>query len=148
VLTNSVYCIAGPDQNQARGQKVSVFPNPYRGESSLDGRDAQGGINPRKRLIWFVNLPPRCRVKIYTLAGDLVREYTYDAATYKGDEAGAIRPDNADLAQGRYLVTGGAMAAFDLLSENRQEIATGLYLFTVEDAATGDTQQGKFLVLK
>jgi hypothetical protein len=40
------------------------------------------------------------------------------------------------------------MAAFDLLSDNRQEISTGLYLFTVEDRNTGDTQQGKFLVLK
>ena len=40
------------------------------------------------------------------------------------------------------------MMAFDLLSENRQEIATGLYLFSVEDLSNGETQQGKFLVLK
>lgn len=87
-------------------------------------------------------------MRIYTLAGDLVRSYDFDAATYRGTESGGTSPDNADLAQGRYLVTGGTMMAFDLLSENRQEIATGLYLFSVEDQTNGETQQGKFLVLK
>ena len=148
VLTSSVYCVAGPDAAQALGHKVSVFPNPYRGESAFDGRDAQGGLNPRKRVLWFVNLPSRARVRIYTLAGDLVRSYDHDAATYRGTEAQGIKPDNADLSQGRYLVTGGTMLAFDLLSEDRQEIATGLYLFSVEDLTNGETQQGKFLVLK
>ena len=148
VLTNSIYTTAGPDAAQAQGRKVSVFPNPYRGEGAFDGRDTQGGVNPRKRVMWFVNLPPKARVRIYTLAGDLVRSYDYDAATYRGTEAGGTSPDNADLAQRRYLVTGGTMMAFDLLSENRQEIATGLYLFSVEDLTNGETQQGKFLVLK
>jgi len=148
VLTNAVYCTAGPDRSQAHGRRVSVFPNPYRGESQFDGRDAQGGLNPRKRVLWFVNLPPRARIRIFTLAGDLVRSYDYDAATYRGTEAQGIRPDPSDLADGRYLVTGGSMAAFDLLSENRQEIASGLYLFSVEDLQTGESQQGKFLVIK
>jgi hypothetical protein len=148
VLSNSIYCTAGPDAEEARGRRVSVFPNPYRGESALDGRDSQGGVNPRRRVIWFVNLPPQSTVRVYTLAGDLVRAYEYDAATYRGTEAAGVSPDDADLAAGRYLVTGGSMLAFDLLSENRQEIATGLYIFTVEDKTTGETQQGKFLILK
>jgi hypothetical protein len=148
VLTNSVYAIAGPDAAQARSSRVSVFPNPYRGESAFDGRDSQGGLNPRKRVLWFVNLPRRSRLRIYTLAGDIVRTYDHDAATYRGTEALGIAPDNADQAQGRFLVTGGSMTAFDLLSDNRQEIASGLYLFSVEDLDTGDKQQGKFLVLK
>lgn len=148
VLSNSIYCIAGPDEAQSRGRQASVFPNPYRGESSFDGRDAQGAVNPRKRVMWFVNLPPRCRIRIYTLAGDLVRTIEHDAATYTGLEAAGIRPDNADLAQGRTLVTGGSMAGFDLLSEDRQEVSSGLYLFSVEDRDTGEAQQGKFLVLK
>jgi len=148
VLSNVVYCTAGPDAEQARGKLVSVFPNPYRGESALDGRDSQGAVNPRRRVIWFVNLPPRATLRIYTLAGDLVRQYEYDAATYRGTEAAGVSPDDADLAEGRYLKTGGTQMAFDLLSDNGQEIATGLYLFTVVDKDTGETQQGKFMVLK
>lgn len=148
VLQNSVYFVAGPSAAQAVHQRVSVFPNPYRGESSFDGRDAEGKLNPRRRVMWFVNLPPRAHLEIFTLAGDRVRTYDFDAASYRGTEAAGIRPDNADLAQGRYLTTGGSMLAFDLLSDNGQEIATGLYLFAVENKDTGDKQQGKFLVLK
>ena len=148
VLSNPIYCITGPDAAEAQGQRVSVFPNPYRGESAFDGRDSNGAINPRRRVLWFVNLPPRSTLRIYTLAGDLVRTYEYDAATYRGTEAAGVSPDDADLAQGRFLVTGGSMLAFDLLSDNRQEIASGLYLFTVEDKTTGERQQGKFLILK
>jgi len=148
VLSNVVYCTTGPDADQARSQKVSVFPNPYRGESALDGRDAQGALNPRRRVMWFVNLPPQATLRIYTLAGDLVRQYDYDAATYRGTEADGVSPDAADLAEGRYLHTGGSQLAFDLLSDDGQEIATGLYLFSVVDRATGQSQQGKFLVLK
>ncbi|HZN80445.1 MAG TPA: hypothetical protein VFC01_12260, partial [Mycobacterium sp.] len=148
VLQNSTYFIAGPSAAQAVHQRVSVFPNPYRGESAFDGRDAAGALNPRRRVLWFTNLPPRAHLEIFTLAGDRVRTYEYDAATYRGTEAAGISPDNADLAQGRYLTSGGSMLAFDLLSENGQEIATGLYLFAVENKDTGDKQQGKFLVLK
>src|SRR5207244_10178800 len=86
VSQNSIYFTAGPSAAEARGKKVSVFPNPYRGESAIDGRDAQGNLNPRKRVIWFVNVPARASIKIYTLAGDLVRKLEYDSATYKGTE--------------------------------------------------------------
>ena len=150
VLSNSIYCITGPDEQQAAasGHRVSVFPNPYRGESDFDGRNPDGSINPRRRVLWFVNLPPRAQIRIYTLAGDLVREYSFDAATYGGTETAGISPDRSDLAVGRTLVTGGSMAGFDVLNADGQEIASGLYLFTVEDASTGETQQGKFMVIR
>jgi hypothetical protein len=150
VIGNSVYCIAGPDAAAAAagGHKVSVFPNPYRGESAFDVRNPDGSVNPRKRVLWFVNLPPRAHLKIYTLAGDIVREYDYDAATYTGAGAAGVSPDRSDLAVGRLLVTGGSMLAYDLLNQDGQEIASGLYLFAVRDKDTGDTQQGKFLIIR
>ena len=40
------------------------------------------------------------------------------------------------------------MAGFDLLNADGQEIASGLYLFSVRDLDTGDTQQGKFMVIR
>ncbi len=155
VLPNSVYFISGPSaaEAEAGGYRVSVFPNPYRGESSFDGwNPATPGepptINPRKRVLWFVNLPPRAQIRIYTLAGDRVREYAFDAATYTGVETDGISPDRSDLAVGRNLVTGGSMAGFDLLNSDGQEIASGLYLFTVENLDTGEAQQGKFMVIR
>ena len=42
----------------------------------------------------------------------------------------------------------GGMAAWDLVTRSDQGVASGLYLFAVEDAATGKTHHGKFLILK
>ncbi len=150
VLSNSIYLIPGPDQEQARasGHRVSVFPNPYRGESDYDVHNPDGSINPRKRVLWFVNLPAKATIRIYTLAGDRVREYDFDAATYGGTETAGISPDRSDLAVGRNLITGGSMAGFDLLNADGQEIASGMYIFTVEDLETRETQQGKFMVIR
>ena len=50
----NTYLIAGPTQEQAQGREVSVFPNPYRGESGFDGHSTDGSINPRERVLWFV----------------------------------------------------------------------------------------------
>jgi hypothetical protein len=148
VLANSIYFVTGPDAEQARGARITVFPNPYRGESGFDVRNPDGSINPRKRVLWFVNLPERASIRIYTLAGDLVREYEFDAATYTGVETQGIRADRADRFAGRNLVTSGTMAGFDLLNADAQEIASGLYLFSVRDKDTGETQQGKFMVIR
>jgi hypothetical protein len=52
-------------------------------------------------------------------------------------------------------IISGAEAAFsggqhgwDLISQHREAIATGLYLFSVKDLNTGREQVGKFLVIK
>jgi len=42
----------------------------------------------------------------------------------------------------------GGEYAWDLITDNDQAIATGLYLFTVENKRTGDIKRGKFLVIK
>jgi hypothetical protein len=145
---NNTYFIAGPNQQQAQGREVSVFPNPYRGESGFDGRNTDGSINPRKRVLWFVNLPRRAQIRIYTLAGDMVREYEFDADTYVGQGTSGILPDRADIAVGRNLVASGSMAGFDLLNSDTQEIGSGMYLFSVRDLDSGETFQGKFMVIR
>ena len=42
----------------------------------------------------------------------------------------------------------GGEHAWDLLSDHQQAIATGLYLYTVEDKSTGNIKIGKFLIIK
>ena len=44
-------------------------------------------------------------------------------------------------------MTGGE-DTWDLLTDNDQAIATGLYLYTVKDSNTGDIKRGKFLIIK
>jgi len=126
--------------------KPGVYPNPYRGRASWDGS------GPYERVIWFTHLPPRCTVSIFTLAGDFVDSFDHDAATYQGGDVKLIA-DAVQQARGGagsdvpFLFSGGEHA-WDLVSRHDQAIATGLYLFTVEDKATGKVETGKFAVIK
>jgi hypothetical protein len=123
--------------------KVKVFPNPYRGDAVWDGSLA------RDRYLWFVNLPKRCTIRIYTLSGDLVDTIPFDAATYNATEIrGIFDPTDVQNPDSDVPVLSGGMAAWDLVTRNDQGIASGLYIFSVEDLDTGKTQLGKFLVLK
>jgi hypothetical protein len=123
--------------------KVKVFPNPYRGDAAWDG------TLPRDRYLWFVNLPHRCTIKIYTLAGDLVDTIEFDGSTYDATEIrGIFDPTDTHNPESDIPVLSGGMAAWDLVSRADQGIATGLYIFSVKDLESGDTQLGKFLVLR
>ncbi len=139
VLENKTYAIPGSrpatNENNAR---VTVFPNPYRGQAVWDGDGA------RDRMLWFANLPAKCLVRIYTLAGDQVDEFRHDASTYTGGDVRLM----AERISGSQTVFSGGMHAWDLITQYDQAIATGLYLYSVEDLESGDIQTGKFLVIK
>ena len=123
--------------------RVRVFPNPYRGDAAWDGNLA------RDRYLWFVNLPPRCTIRIFTLAGDLVDTIEFDSKTYDATEIrGIFDPTDVQNPERDIPTLSGSMAAWDLVTRKDQGVASGLYIFSVEDHATGKTQLGKFLVLK
>jgi hypothetical protein len=42
----------------------------------------------------------------------------------------------------------GSVFAWDMISDQGQAVASGLYLYAVEDLAGGETQRGKFLIVK
>lgn len=150
VRENWVFVYPGsvPAGSEADGvrRKPGVYPNPYRVRAAWDG------TGPYERAIWFTHLPARCTISVFTLAGDLVDRIEHDAAQWTGD-------DNALIAERRRQVTAGGTEAvpflfsggehaWDLVSAHDQAIATGLYLFTVEDRATGRVEIGKFAVIK
>jgi len=135
---NRVYVYTGTPPTQPGDESVGVYPNPYRGRAQWDG------LTGRDRLLWFRNLPSQCEVKIFTLAGELVDEFNHNASTYSGQDVQAITGGSSDE---RRVFSGGEHG-WDLLSKDDQEIATGLYIFTVEDLSNGDVKTGKFLVIK
>lgn len=123
--------------------RVGVFPNPYRGAAVWDG----GLI--RDRYLWFTNLPARARIRIYTLAGDLVDTIDFDGEAYDAQDIRGIYDPTDPTSPDRDLpVLSGGMAAWDLITEYDQAVASGLYLFAVEDLDTGKRQVGRFLILK
>ena len=100
---------------------VTVAPNPYRAGSYFDN-PAVGEVELGRR-IWFLNLPARCTVKIFTVAGDLVKTLHHD-----------------DPLDGKI--------AWDVLSDYERAIASGLYVYVVENLDTGEIQRGKLVIIK
>lgn len=142
ITQNLALAVPGPSPAESQGRIVTVFPNPYKVEAQWDA-----GALVRDHFLWFANLPPRCTIKIFTLSGDVVKQIDFDAATYRGEGARGLYDPAADVGLSAPTMS-GSLFAWDLISGRGQAIASGLYLFAVQDRDTGNTQRGKFLVVK
>jgi hypothetical protein len=137
IRATQVLTIPGTPSQSGTDKNVIVFPNPYNGAAVWDGsRD-------REKYIWFANLPRRATIRIFTLAGDLVRTLHFDGAVY---DAGDVQ--GLDTASERIVTMPGGLCAWDLITDKDQAAATGLYLFSVENIDTGDQQVGKFMIIR
>lgn len=100
---------------------VYVVPNPYVGAASFE--PAPFGVQGRgDRRIEFRNLPARCKIRLYTVRGDLVNTLVHDGST------------------DGYL-------AWDLRTKDNLDAAPGLYIYHV-DANDAGTSIGKFAIIK
>lgn len=100
---------------------VYVVPNPYYGSAVWDL--TPNPTDPTGAHVDFMNLPRgEWTIRIFTVAGDLVRVLTNDGP--------------ADLGQ----------ASWDLVSRRGQDIVSGVYLFSVESRY--GTQVGKFAIIR
>jgi hypothetical protein len=142
VTQNLLQSIPAPSPSEVAGRKVTVFPNPYKVEARWDA-----GQVVRDHYLWFANLPPRCSIKIFTLAGDLVKTFAFDGATYDGSSARGVFDPVADAALGAPRMS-GSLWAWDMITDLGQAAASGLYLYAIQDEAGGEVQRGKFLILK
>lgn len=104
-----------------RDGRVWVVPNPFRASAPWERTPVPGDVFTRH--IDFLGLPrARSTIRIYTLAGDLVRSLEHDGTT------------------------GNGQAAWDLISRNGQDVESGIYLFTVDSSA--GHQVGRFVVIR
>jgi hypothetical protein len=111
--------------------EVAAVPNPYRSDLAYDAYDppwerpssSWSHWIETDRRIRFINLPKECVLSIYTLAGDLVD---------------LIRHEDENL----------SFHDWNLTSYVRQAVASGIYVFTVEDRRTGEVQVGKFVIIR
>lgn len=146
ITQNMVMLVPAPAPGEdVAGDKVVVFPNPYRVEALWD----RGG-NVRDHYLWFTNLPVRCALRIYTLSGDLVYETQFDGATYVGEGTRGIYDPNPELdVKAQAPTLSGTTLAWNLITRGGQAAATGLYIYSVEDK-TGKRPRavGKFLIVK
>jgi len=118
--------------------KVFIYPNPYRIDADYRARGFEGVDTTGQRLnqsqrpddrvrqIHFANLPPKCRISIFSLDGDLVREINHDM--------NPIDPNSTH-------------DTWNLITRNTQAAVSGLYYWTVENLDTGEVQIGKLVIL-
>jgi hypothetical protein len=100
--------------------EITTVPNPYVVSSYYETN--RFGV---KKELQFHHLPPQCTIRIFNIAGDLVRTIIHDAAT-------AAQP---------------TIASWDLQSYNEQEVAYGIYIYHVEVAGIGEFI-GKLALIK
>ncbi len=140
---NLLFTIPGPDSAQAARNEITVFPNPYRVEARWDARRFA-----KDHYLWFANLPPRCTIRIYTLGGDLVHQVDFNGATYQGDDhSRGLYSAGRDFGV-KAPVTSGSMYAWDMISRFNQAVASGMYIYSVEELPSGKKHLGKFVIIK
>ncbi len=138
---NQRIAVPGPQAGERADDVPTVFPNPYRVEARWDQ-----GRNVRDHYLWFANLPEKCTIRIYTLAGDLLIEKEFDGTTYHGEGTRGVYDPATSLGK---PTLSGATFGWDLITRQGQAIATGLYMYSVEDHGPGKKRHvGKFLVIK
>lgn len=122
-----------------KGLNVIVYPNPYRvdggyRENGFEGRDyinnqgelvaLDGLIDDRARAIHFINLPPKCTIRIFSIDGDLIRVINHDLP--------------ADHPQSGHEI-------WDLITRNTQAVVSGIYYYAVE--SDSGNQIGKIVII-
>lgn len=95
----------GSEVEKLSAQKVGVFPNPYYAFNAAE-------TNRLVRFVTFNNLPAEATVRIFNLAGQLVRTFV------KSDPSQFLR--------------------WDLTNENNFPVASGMYIAHIEMTLPGD----------
>lgn len=108
----------GQDNNLARSQvdKINVFPNPYYGVNSEE-------INKYNRFVTFSHLPDNATIRIFNLAGVLVKKIKKDPL-------------------------GGQFQRWDLANQSGLPVASGLYIAYIELPDLGTTKILKIAIIQ
>ncbi|TVR78748.1 MAG: hypothetical protein EA412_07885 [Chitinophagaceae bacterium] len=119
-------------------REVGVYPNPYRTNAAWDGSSS------RTKKLYFYNLPALCEIKIYTLSGDVIAVLNHEGDDYDGSGLGWYNNFGGQRSNRHFS---GGEHAWDLLTDSRQSISQGIYLYSVRDRESGEIFRGKFTIL-
>ena len=97
-------------------ERVKVVPNPFIVNAAWDSQEGQHRVQ-------FTHLPEKCSIKIYTVAGDLVRHLNHEEGSYEW---------------------------WNLRSSSDMEVAYGVYLYHIEAELKGNkySTNGKLMVVR
>jgi hypothetical protein len=94
-------------------EQVRVVPNPYRGSESWD--------QPNQSELHFINLPAQSTIKIFTVAGDLVRTLQHSDPVRDFER-------------------------WDLKNDSQQDVSSGIYIYRVD--AANFQFRNRFIVIR
>ena len=117
--TNSAYFDKSKFQQDIND--VAVVPNPYAGAASWEPLTSDVGRGERR--IYFIHLPAKCTIRIYTISGNLVQTLEHNSSLSDGQEP------------------------WNLVSKDGMAISFGVYVFQVDAPGLG-TKIGRFAVIK
>ncbi len=120
-VTNASY-----DINAAREQLnlVKAVPNPYIVANAFEEPLPPTVRGRGERVIYFINLPPKSKVHIYTSSGNHVRTLEHDGELFSGS------------------------VEWDLRSKEGLDIAYGVYFYVVEVDGLSEKKTGKLAIIK
>ena len=101
-------------------ETVAVVPNPYKVRAEWEPGDGS-------RLLRFIRVPDKATIRIFTAAGELIRELVADKAASPGGEIGDV--------------------PWNLRNGSGNPVVSGIYLYQVE-TVDGRTRRGKFVIIK
>lgn len=100
---------------------IAVVPNPYVGAASWEPATTEVGRGDR--LIYFIHLPSKCTIRIYTLSGKLVQTIEHNSSINDGQEP------------------------WNLVSKDNMDVAYGIYVFHIDAPGIGE-KIGRFAIIK
>lgn len=103
-------------------QSVQAVPNPYR-QVNCDRSDPLSTCTVR-----FIRMPTRGTLFIFTMAGDLVREFHHPEDAASGDVPGTLRWDTAN--------------------QSGNEVASGVYIYKIVDLESGRESFGRLAIIR
>jgi Bacterial Ig-like domain len=123
VTSLAVFALMGDASGNAAN--VFPFPVPWRPHGPQAGTGiGQTGTDDAAGGITFADLPSECKIRIFTLTGELVREIIHSDIT------------SANQARERW----------DVKTTHGQAVASGVYFWRVESAT--DSKNGKLMVIR
>ncbi len=121
---------------EAKGLNVVAYPNPYIGDGKYRelgfegrgfdpfGRNLADLRNDQVQRVHFTNLPHKCKIRIFSIDGDLIREIDHD------------KPKDSP---------GSMHAEWDMITRNTQAVVSGIYYYSVESSQ--GNQIGKLVII-
>jgi hypothetical protein len=104
-------------------ENIMVVPNPYIVRNPWE-------VSSDYAKLRFTNLPAECTIRIYTLAGNLIKTIEHKV---EATATSAIQ---------------GGSETWDILTDNNQRPASGIYIYHISTLEGDETKTGKFALIR